>query len=128
MTAMRTVYGNAQTGSRKLNGTATGLAETFEIFTVVHWLNTRRAGPIKEKRAMFAHDPVTEFQWNRLGRALRRPVPQLDVFFYLAALIAMFLGFGRPIVGLTKRRFWIANDFSDGVYRFAHTYWFPFVE
>ena len=72
--------------------------------------------------------PVLELVGIGSGRPFGRPVSQLDILFNLAALVAMFLGFCRPVVGLTKRRFGVSDDFSDGVYRFAHTNWFPFIE
>ena len=58
------------------------------------------------------------------GRAFSSPVTQFDVFLDLSSFVAVFLGFGRTIIGLAEGVFGIANDFCDGFYGFAHSFVF----
>jgi hypothetical protein len=53
------------------------------------------------------------------------PIAQAQKFPDLAAFVAIFLGFGRSIVGLTEGMFSIADSFLNQVQRLCHTIIIP---
>jgi len=53
-----------------------------------------------------------------------RPVVQPDDFLHLAAFIPVFLGLGRPLLGLAEGMLGVPNGFVNQVQRFSHTAFF----
>jgi len=56
-----------------------------------------------------------------LGSLLGGPISQSQELPYLAAFVAIFLGFGRSVVGLAEGMFGIADSFLNQVQRLCHT-------
>jgi len=56
-----------------------------------------------------------------LGPLLGAPFSQAQELPYLAAFVAIFLGFGRSVVGLAEGMFGIADSFLNQVQRLCHT-------
>jgi hypothetical protein len=58
---------------------------------------------------------------TNLGSLLGAPISQAQKMPYFAAFVAIFLGFGRTIVGLSEGMFGIADSFLNQVQRLCHT-------
>lgn len=56
-----------------------------------------------------------------LGFCFRGPITQAQELPNFSAFVAIFLGFGRPIIGLTEGVFSIADSFLNEVQCLCHT-------
>jgi len=58
---------------------------------------------------------------NKSGYAISsgQPVSEMQVFFYFAALVTVFLRLFWLIIGLAERMPWIPNRLADDFHRFS---------
>jgi hypothetical protein len=77
------------------------------------WVRKNSFKREKPRAAWLTHFTIGES--GRLAGVFSRPIPEADTLLYLAALVAMFLRFGWPILDSAEGVFGIPNDFSDDV-------------
>ena len=67
----------------------------------------------REKATLRVACTFSDWRTADLAGVFSRPIAQADAFFYLAAFVAMFLGFGWTVFHAAEGMFRVADEFSD---------------